>query len=539
MAKLITLKDAQFLEGQQRDWAYNALDCIATREIHDVLWERMRPEYRRAHDFYMAMQGPALDMTCRGIAVNPIAHKRLENTLRTECDAIQRELRKHPMITSVWDVYEKETGFCDKSTRKDMKHVWAKGEEDTPERKCTCCGASRMKVRPFMPTSDADLKHLLYDHFKMAPIYDREGKVTASKDARERLKNNIKYAKYHDIIERINKFADLKKQTEFLAFRVSNKGRYHASFNVGVTTTHRWSSNKDPYGRGANAQNITERHRFIFEPDPGYVLVYADLKQAESNIIAHEAGDEGYIDAHRYGDTHTYVTRLMYPGGLNGEAWPNDQTLHKRFASERNPPWDDRPGHDFRFQSKAIQHGSNLGLTPFGMAIQKHMPVKVCEDGQMRYFKAFPGIRQYQNYIKDRVTQGLPITSAFGMSFQLFGRPSDSGTYKQGLALRPQSTVGHIISVGLYRIWTQLPEVQLLAQVHDAVLLQVPTGRPDLIDKVLELMSVPVPIVGMDGKLRTTIIETEAAVGGNWGHHSKSNVDGLQEYHPHADTHAE
>lgn len=536
MAKLITLKDAQFLEGQQRDWAYNALDCIATREIHDVLWERMRPEYRRAHDFYMAMQGPALDMTCRGIAVNPIAHKRLENTLRTECDAIQRELRKHPMITSVWDVYEKETGFCDKSTRKDMKHVWAKGEEDTVHRKCTCCGASRMKIRPFMPTSDADLKRLLYDHFKMAPIYDREGKVTASKDARERLKNNIKYAKYHDIIERINKFADLKKQTEFLAFRVSNKGRYHASFNVGVTTTHRWSSNKDPYGRGANAQNITERHRFIFEPDPGYVLVYADLKQAESNIIAHEAGDEGYIDAHRYGDTHTYVTRLMYHGGLNGEAWPNDQTLHKRFASERNPPWDDRPGHDYRFQSKAIQHGSNLGLTPFGMAIQKHMPVKVCEDGQMRYFKAFPGIRQYQNYIKDRVTQGLPITSAFGMSFQLFGRPSDSGTYKQGLALRPQSTVGHIISVGLYRIWTQLPEVQLLAQVHDAVLLQVPTGRPDLIDKVLELMSVPVPIVGMDGKLRTTIIETEAAVGGNWGHHSKSNVDGLQEYHHAPDT---
>jgi DNA polymerase I-like protein with 3'-5' exonuclease and polymerase domains len=285
-----------------------------------------------------------------------------------------------------------------------------------------------------------------------------------------------------------------------------------------VTSTHRWSSNQDAFGRGGNAQNITEAHRYIFEADPGYEIVYADLKQAESNVIAHVAGDQEYINAHLIGDTHTYVCRLVWSEGINGQHWTGDIGQDKKIATSARPPWDDKEGHDYRFQSKAVQHGSNLGLTAFGLAIQKRIPVEVARDSQRRYFEAFPGIRQYQQMIRQLVQDQQPIVTPFGMKFLLFGRPWDEHTYKAGLAVIPQATVGHIISIGLYRIWRQLPEVQLLAQVHDAILMQIPKGRYDLIYQVLQLMTVPVPVVGVDGVTRTTVIETEASVGKNWGH---------------------
>lgn len=361
----------------------------------------------------------------------------------------------------------------------------------------------------------------------MKPQTNKEGKVTTDKEAREKLR--AKYDKRAETIALIDKISDIDKQLGFLKFR-SDDGRFHAGFNVGVTSTHRWSSNQDAFGRGSNAQNITEKHRHIFVADPGQELCYADLKQAESNVIAHVAGDPEYINAHVVGDTHTYVCRLVWPAGINGTPWTGDIKQDKVIASSARPPWDDREGHDYRFQSKAVQHGSNLGLTPFGLAIQKRIPVEAARQSQAAYFRAFPGIRKYQGWIRQTIENSEPIVTPFGVRFKLFGRPWDEHTYKEGLAVIPQATVGHVISIGCWRIQRELPECQLLAQVHDAILFQFPKGRYDLVYKALQLMKVRIPVHSVDGIDRTTVIETEAAVGLNWGHKDKDhNSDGVSE----------
>lgn len=527
MAKSYSLYTAQGTTGFVSEQIYNALDTIATLEIDNILDKTMTPEDRRTMNFYLALQAPALDMTIRGLLVDQQAREKLVSTLQKEKIAFQRRLAAHPDIKPIWDKMEKNTGACAAPSRKDGKHKWMPGVPDTAERKCLDCGASRLKVRPFSPSSNDDLQHLFYDLWKLKKITNKDGKTTADKEARERLREKTKGGR-KDAIESIDGFWDRKKQLEFLSF-ISDDGRFHAGFNVGVTDTHRWSSNADAFGRGGNAQNITERHRHIFIADRGYMLVYADLKQAESNVIAHVAGDEAYIEAHAGGDTHTFVCRLVWPEGINGQEWTGDIKLDKKIATSANPVWDDRPGHDFRFQSKAVQHGSNLGLTAFGMAIQKRIPVEAAREGQRRYFKAFPGIRDYQNFIRSSVENQEPIITPLGMRFKLHGRPWDEGTYKQGLAIIPQATVGHIISIGVRRIYNELPEVQLLAQVHDAILFQVPIGRYDLIWEALERMTVPVEVTAVDGTVRTIIIGTEAAVGANWGHHADDNPDGLRE----------
>lgn len=522
MAKVISLYKAQYMQGWEREEAYGALDTIGTLMIDNILEKQMKPIDERTMNFYLAVQNIALDMTIRGIKVNETEKEVYRQRLVKETAQVRRELERDPAIVAVWDRTETNSGACRTPTRKDGKHNWPRGvPDDDPAKVCKDCGAKRLKIRAFSPSSNPDMEHLYYDLWKLKPIRNKDGKRTADKEARGKLID--RGTKYTPVIEKIAHFADIKKKLEFLSF-YTNDGRFHAGVNVGVTSTGRWSTNKDQFGRGGNAQNITESMRYMFEADDGYEIVYADLKQAESNVIAHVAGDEAYIEAHLMGDTHTYVCRLVWPEGINGQKWTwDDIAADKKIATSANPPWDDRPGHDYRFQSKAVQHGSNLGLTAFGLAIQKHIPVAAAQDSQTRYFRAFSGIKErYQRDIRNKVQDQEEIITPLGVKFKLFGRPDDEHTYKEGLAVIPQSMVGHIISIGGYRIYTQLPEVQMLMQVHDALLFQIPKGRYDLLYDALQLMTVPVPVLGLDGKMRTISIGTEAAVGHNWGHHNEN-----------------
>jgi DNA polymerase I-like protein with 3'-5' exonuclease and polymerase domains len=528
MATKFNLFSAQGTKGAQREAIYNALDCITTLEIDNVLEARMTEQDKRTHDFYMAIQGPAVEMGMRGIRVDESAKERLKADLFKRKRKVLSEIQQHPLVKPIWDKLELNTGACMKPSRKDGKHKWPRATPDMSvipdsEKHCVDCNAPRLRVRPFLPSSPDDVKHLLYDLYKMKEIRDKDGKVTTDKEARERL--SAKYPKYEPVIALLNEEADVGKQIGFLGFR-SDDGRFYSNFNVGVTNTHRFSSNSDNYGRGGNAQNITEKHRHIFTADPGYELCYADLKQAESKVISFVAGDEEYIAAHEGGDTHTFVCRLVWPEGIKGVPWTGDLAADKVIASGSNPTWDDRPGHDFRFQSKSVQHGSNLGLTPFGMAIQKRIPVEAAREGQHRYFSAFPGIRDYQRMIRQKVQDQEPIITPLGVRFKLYGRPKDEHTYKQGLAVIPQSMVGHIISIALWRMQRYEPLIQLLAQVHDAILFQFPKGRYDILYRVLtKHMVVPIPITGTDGKTRVMTIGTEAAVGHNWGHGNNQPFD--------------
>src|SRR6185369_7190072 len=327
----------------------------------------------------------------------------------------------------------------------------------------------------------------------------------------------------------------LSKSIGFLNSRL-RAGRFHSTFNVGVALTDRWSSNKDCFGDGGNSQNITERFRRVFVADPGKWLFYADLKQAESKTIAHLAGDEAYIKAHE-GDTHTFVAQLVWPEGFDGEPWPApiDDTspaamaAKKKFATGHIPEWDNKPGHDFRFQSKSVQHGGNLGLTPFGMALQKHIPVAQAQDAFGRYHGVFTGIKPWQRSIKATVEAIQPIINPLGYRVLLYGRPWDDHTYRQGLSILPQSTVANIIDLSVEQIFNELDPWRcwLLAQIHDAVLGEVEEGDIETLNRIAELMSIPVPVTDINGKTRMMTIEPEIAAGYNWGHGGKDNPRGI------------
>jgi len=84
----------------------------------------------------------------------------------------------------------------------------------------------------------------------------------------------------------------------------------------------------------------------------------------------------------------------------------------------------------------------------------------------------------------------------------------------------------------MYKVWKQraVLRIQLLAQVHDAILIQYPSHlEASIIPKVQALLDIPLS-VEHNGIVRTTTIPNEAAVGWNWAKKTDSNPDGLTKW---------
>lgn len=515
MVMIVNAEEAQGLYGQLKRWAYNALDCTGTREIADVLLPRLNPKTERTYAFERACQSPAFAIMRRGVLIDEVKRDRVVTQLKRELKKAITELNKDPLL-NVWDATEIDSGMCPKSTRKDGRHKWPRGIPDA-ERSCETCGTTRLKRKPFNPISSDQCQHLFYDLYGITPMRNKTGEVSCDKEILQRI--GRKSPKFADLTDKIIECKDIKKQVGFLNAKLSANGRFMSSANVGKAWTGRWSASKNPYQEGSNLQNIAERHRNIFLADPGYEIFYADLERAESMTVAYVAGDPAYIEAHST-DTHTFVARLLWPE----LPWTGDIAKDKKVA-QASPEWDQAPGHNWRFQAKRIQHGSNYGLSPRGISMIAHIPLREAERAYDAYFEAFPGIRAWQKTIRAKVENQETLENPLGRTCRLFGRPWDPHTYKQGLAFIPQSTVADVLNLSLWHVWNKYDpdKVQLLGQVHDAILGQWRIEqRAEASRAVVETMTIPIKI----NEERTMTIPVEISCGLNWGKASEANPKG-------------
>lgn len=522
MGRIVTLQEAQLLTGQLRDWAYNTLDVTGTREAGDTLLPQLTGNHERIYRFERALQAPAMSMMLRGVRVDQQKRNEMVGLLKQELARDEKKIAKLSEVTEVWDGTEKETGICPAEFGK--HHKWPRGMPDGPGRLCERCGAPRIKPLAFNANSATQRAHLFYDLHKVEPEKNKDGEITTDGDALERI--GRKYPRLLNLTSSIEGVIDKKKQLGALAAKLTPDGRYPSSFNVGAAWTGRFSSSKNPFQLGGNLQNVAPRHRRVFIADPGMDMFYADYMQGESNIVAHLSGDEKYLEAHRLGDVHTYVTRYIWPD----LPWTGDLAKDKKIAKQL-PPWDQAEGHDYRFQCKRIQHGSNYGLTPFGISMIAKIPLSEAKLAYERYMTEFDGIPAWHNWVYARVHEHQPLINPLGREITLFGRSWDKHTKRQGLAFLPQSTLADIEDIALWQVWNYLEQegVYELAQVHDAILGQYPRGDLSKVRDVLGLMSIPVPVVDIYNKTRMMTIGVEAAVGRNWGHKGKDNPYGIDE----------
>ena len=310
------------------------------------------------------------------------------------------------------------------------------------------------------------------------------------------------------------------------------------------TETGRWSSSESPWRTGTNLQNVTKDLRAVFIPDTGQKMFYADLEQAESRAVAYLAGDQNYIDVCESTDLHTEVVKMVWPN----MGWSGDPKQDRALA--------DKPyylHHSYRDICKRAGHGTNYGVTAHSLARQIKIKVSQATRFQLLYFGgmvslesverwhkqdikggfrelidqgeklsgnmlkvkgAFPGIRDWHRTIRLELNEKGCLTTPLGRRRQFWDRLSDNSTLRQAIAYVPQSTIGDLLNLGLYRVWNELATegVEVLGQVHDAILGQCPVDKIDeLMPKVLERMHNPLMVDG-----RKMIIPSSVEIGDTW-----------------------
>jgi DNA polymerase-1 len=483
MAVIINTADIQSLDIDTDERAlhvYNGLDCTVTREVFDQAYTQLDKETKTIYNFERALQGPIFTIQNRGIRVNTSKRGKAISELNKKKDWLQH------VINQIADA------------------VWGK---------------------PLNPQSPDQMKKFLYgeEGLNLPTVWKKNDKGQSIPDtSREALEKCAKYFRALPIVNAILSIRDVNKKLGVLRSAIDDDSRLRASFNIAGTDTGRLSSSSNNFDTGTNLQNITEELRYVFVADEGMKLAYIDLEQAESRVVAYLSGDEAYIEACESGDLHTMVCQMVWPD----LEWTGDLAQDKKVAEQ---PY--YRHFSYRDMAKRGGHGTNYFGKPATMARHLNLETKVMEEFQRRYFEAFPGIRQWQKDVIRQLQTTSILTTPFARRRCFFGRTSDESTWRKGIAFLPQSTAtADATNFGLYRVWKNVPEAQLLAQVHDAVLVQYPEDREDeVLPRILEEFVVTVEVHG-----RQMTLPAEAAVGWNWSKYKpETNPDGICEWEGH------
>lgn len=474
MAKIIT--ETEHLTGQEAYFAYNAIDCCVTHEVFLALKPQIDAQ-PLIYNFERAMQTPALEMMLRGFLIDPIAASFATNEYESKRKRLQAMLDQ--LATALWGL-------------------------------------------PLNPNSPAQLKKFFYDFMGFPEIITYKKGIRKVATDREALEKLSAYLHARPFVNIIIALRDCTKILSVLRTGIDPDGRLRASYNVAGTETGRWSSSENAFGTGTNLQNITARLRELFVADPGMKMAYCDLEQAESRfvgiIVWKLFSDPSYIDACESGDLHTLVCKLIWPD----LAWTNTPSGDKKVAKQIFY-------HEMSYRDMAKRggHGTNYYGQPNTMA--KHLKVdpKLIESFQQKYFSRFAGIRKWHKYCAESLQLVGELTSLLGRKRIFFGRQNEDSTLREAIAFEPQGGVGDLMNLGIWRLQHFMhDEVQLLAQVHDAVVFQYPEVLEDqIIPEAIKHLQTTFDVSG-----RPFTIPVEAFTGWNWGYASGSNVDGMKLY---------
>lgn len=430
----------------EQHWTYNCRDACATFEVHatlDTVISRLGK--REQFDYLMALFDPVMDMILRGVRIDTGRRSDLQLEVfnaQAECES--------KLLSYIPDRYI--------GVKKPTKHTahWY----DSP----------------------IQLRHLLYTEIRLPPVLDPKTKRPTTEDgALKQIEE--RHPILYPVLSQIRFRRSLGVfSANFLQAGVDSDSRMRTQFNIAGPETFRFSSNVNALGGGTNMQNIPNRERRekdpilkalpdireMFIPDPGYTLLEYDLDRADAQVVAWEADDTELKQMFREGaDIHTENAKAIW-----GTVDPSK-----------------------RYLAKMGVHAVNYGAYPKRLAHALGLTLAEAEAFRNRWLDAHPAIRKWHSRIEYQLQTRRTVTNAFGFHRIYFDRPDN--LLKDGLAWIPQSTVGIAINKGMLNLWQArhtLP-VQLLLQIHDSLVIQVPTVdcTPQLRDRIRQHLEVPIP----------------------------------------------
>lgn len=421
--------------GEDQLWTYNCKDAVITFEVDTAQQAAVdQMRLREVHDFQQRLFWPVLDSMNRGLRVDTSRRGNFAFTLQEE-------------------IAKREQWLID-----------TLGE-------------------PLNIKSPLQMKRMFYETLGQKPILSRKtGTVTCDDEALRKI------AEREPLLSPVTrKIAELRSLGVFLSTFVNapldTDGRMRCSFNIGGTETYRFSSSKNAFGSGLNLQNIPKgggddelelpNVRSLFIPDPGMTFFDIDLSSADLRIVVWESDEPEFKAMLKEGlDPYTEIAKEFYHDPSITKKDPRRQTF------------------------KSFAHGTNYLGTAKGLAERLGLGVHEAEKTQKWYFGRFPKIKKWQDDLKDQVYKRRMVQNVFGYRCYFFDR-IEGTIFNQAAAWIPQSTVACLINRAYVKIYEELPEVQILLQVHDSLAGQFPTHLGDwMTNQIVAKAEIELPYPG-------------------------------------------
>ena len=447
-------KEATSSKNDDQRWTYNAQDCVYTREVGETLTQTLKTlGLEQVDATQQSLFYPVLHAMIRGVHVIKPAKERMAMEIQEELS--KREAFLYSALGHVVNIDS-------------PKQMLALFYED-------------LKQRPV-------LNRVIIDgRMTMRPTCDDEALQAIA--AREPLLKPITNAIAD--IRTLGKFLN-----EFVMMQLDEDGRMRCSYNIAgdaggksAPYSYRLSSSKNAFGSGGNLQTIPSEKskssgkaaargsmdftlpniRSMFGPDSGFTFFDMDLDRADLQIVVWESGEPEWKAAMRLGvDMH-----LLNVYALDGKEPPPYEELvetHPRYPDHKGPR-----KHKREF-AKVFCHATNYKGGAKTVAAHTGRSVHEVDQAQKKWFSMHPGILRWHQNTWEQILKRRFVENRFGYKWHIFDR-IDENMLPEALAWIPQSTVGIYINKIWIAFYQNLPEVQVLLQVHDSLAGQFPTHR--------------------------------------------------------------
>jgi uracil-DNA glycosylase family 4 len=419
-------------------WTYNGMDSIATHAAHpNQIKELIKQDNLETYDRQRKLIKPLIYMSERGIRIDSQGMIDCKNEEQSKLDSLAQDLYR-------------EVGYeINYNSPAQLMNYFYKDLNIKPYKKKNTQGK-------FVETSDVDaLKRI-----------SRRG-IKGSEAAQIMLD-------IRSLSKRISTYLNIGK--------VDEDGRYRSSYKPVGAETGRLSSGETIFGTGGNQQNWPHDLLRFFLFDPGYIGYSFDLSQIENRIVAYVGGVIEQIRAFENGiDLHRLTASVIL-------GKPYDEISSVDGSSSLG---DGRQSE--RFWGKKGNHATNYDVGYKTFALKNEMTEVESKFILEKIHRGYPQIRGgFHVTIQNMLKKNRMVTNLMGRNRLFLGPIIPSlpnvplnacqNTYREGYAQLPQSTTADKINEhGLeYVYYNQdtFGAVELLAQIHDSIVFQIPLTVP-------------------------------------------------------------
>jgi uracil-DNA glycosylase family 4 len=314
---------------------------------------------------------------------------------------------------------------------------------------------------PININSSKQLQKYFYIDRGFSPYY-KDGALTVDAKALKRL--SVKGAQEASLIIEMRHLGKLK--STYYEMKIDPDNRIRCGWHPVGTKWSRMSSSQTIFLTGGNMQNLTPEMKALMHPDPGYILFHYDLSQAENRVVAYVANETRMMKAFEDGvDIHSLTYALIAGKDVK------DVSREKGSCELGNGQWSERDW------GKRANHALNYNVGAGTFALNYELTTREASDIINRIYLSYPGIKQWHASIRDQLNKDRSLTNLFGRRCQFRDRWDDN-LFRSAYSFIPQSSVGDLLNEWgfeyIYYNQDMFGQIELMNQVHDAVVFQVP-----------------------------------------------------------------